>query len=121
MITGGGSSKKSYLYNSNNNSIVRLPDMIYQHSNHAMISIDNFVYVLSGANSTKVESFNILNWKWKMINELPKPISKASLAKCNMDLYIFFGEFYGNKEMMQSSGILRCRLYAQKQNWEIVL
>ena len=120
MITGGGSSKKSYLYNSNNNSIVRLPDMIYKHSNHAMISIDNFVYVLSGANSTKVESFNILNWKWKMINELPKPISKASLAKCNMDLYIFFGEFYGNKEMMQSSDILRCRLYAQKQNWEIL-
>ena len=55
-----------------------------------------------------------------MINELPKPISKANLAKCNMDLYIFFGEFYGNKEMMQSSDILRCRLYAQKQNWEIL-
>lgn len=119
FICGGNSSRRSYLFNYENNKIERLTDMSFQHSHHCMVLVDNCMYVMGGVNMIKCEKYNFFKKEWKYVNDLIRPISDASSLLVNgMDIYLFFGIYTVDADIIQSTDILRCKLNYKNVTWE---
>ena len=72
--------------------MVKMPSMLYPHSNHSMISNGNYIFVIGGYNSNKCEAFNLRTLKWEAMPDLISPErQKATLAIYGDYLYAFTG------------------------------
>jgi hypothetical protein len=125
FINGGGLSKKTYLYSYDNNTVTRLNDSLYVHSNHSLLFINKTtVLCIGGVSTTKCEGYNLFNKKWKLeLPDLPTLICKASAAVVNdIDVFLFYGVTPSKKQMTQCNDILKCKLGVDNSNnqWECV-
>ena len=72
--------------------MVKMPSMLYPHSNHSMISNGNYIFVIGGYNSNKCEAFNLRTMKWESMPDLISPERQnATLAIYDDYLYAFTG------------------------------
>ena len=100
-FTGGKEKQKgigkiflriSFKENDSKKKLTKMPNMIYSHWNHSMISDENYVFAIGGYNSNKCECFNLKTLKWESMpilncNERQRPM----LAIHKDYLYAFMG------------------------------
>ena len=127
FINGGGLSKKTYLYSYESNTVVRVSDSLYVHSNHSLVFINKTtVLCIGGVATAKCEGYNLFSKKWRTeLPELPMLICKASAAVVNdIDVFVFYGVAPSKKQMTQCNEILKCKLgvneHEKNNQWECV-
>lgn len=95
-----------------------LPNMLYEHCNHAMIKGNGCIFVIGGNKSNKCEIFNINSNKWDSMAELnEKERERTMLYILNGYLYAFMG--YNEKGVLDSVERINLSNLANNK-WEIV-
>ena len=124
MVHNGQS--KTLLTNKDSKSsiLTSVKEMIYEHDNHVLINVNNYIYAISGSYLTKTERYDILNDRWEDIHhDLPTPIIKASGIVINeIDLYLFYGFINNHQKIEMNENIYKLCLYTneEKNNWETI-
>jgi hypothetical protein len=74
LITGGSDKRTAYLFEISEKKLERIQDMCSTRSNHAGVSLADYVYVLGGRTSEGVskscERFDLVQKSWQAIGDL---------------------------------------------------
>ena len=92
-LSGGCSTPNSFFkFNQKERILEKLPDMLSPHSYHGMVGSNNFIYVISGFKSKKVERYDIISQNWTSLDSLSTSFSwPGCLEIKNKYIYIFGG------------------------------
>ena len=92
-LSGGCNSPKIfYKFNYKDRNFEKLPEMINTHSYHGMLGMDNYIYVISGFKTKKVEKYDIIKKNWISLSDLNMSLSWPScLDLQNKYIYVFGG------------------------------
>lgn len=125
FLVHNGQSKTLLTNKDSKSSILTsVKEMIYEHDNHVLINVNNYIYAISGSYLTKTERYDILNDRWEDIHhDLPTPIIKASGIVINeIDLYLFYGFINNHQKIEMNENIYKLCLYTneEKNNWETI-
>ena len=112
-LSGGCTSPKIfYKFNYKEKNFQKLPEMINIHSYHGMLGMNNFIYVISGFKTNKVEKFDIIKNNWISLNDLNTSLSWPSCIELqNKYIYVFgglsnsFEEIKNDKQYLQRLNI----------------
>ena len=98
--------------------MIQMPYMIYSHSNHSMISNENYIFVIGGINSNKCEAFNLTTLKWELMPDLNiSERQRTILAVYDNYLYAFMGyNQYGILDSVERINIKDL----ENSKWEMV-
>ena len=109
-------SKTFFLYDSIQNSLIRLKDCINGHLSHSLLATNKYIYCIGG--KTKLcERYNIETRSWQVLPNLLFIQQYPVLYIHNNYLYSFFGLNENGKEIDK---IQRMNLKSPKKNWENV-
>ena len=90
----GGSHKSSKLfckYNQDENMFIPLKSMPSGHSCHGMLGISNYIYIISGTKSKKVEKYDINSNIWVSLDELKESRIWPSCLQIQDNFIFVFG------------------------------
>ena len=92
-FSGGYDSSKVFCkYNQKENIFIPLKEMLTPHSYHGMLGMNNFIFIISGFKSKKVEKYDINNDKWESLPELKDSRSWPSCLEFkNKYIFVFGG------------------------------
>ena len=91
-ISGGNQLKIFYKYYSILNNFIDLKEMPTVHSSHGMLGMGNYIYVIGGLLSKKVERYDINKNSWENLNELNENrIWPSCFGYNNKYIYVFGG------------------------------
>ena len=117
FLSGGVNLKLFYKYDQIFNKFIKLKEMITSHSSHGMIGIDNFIFVISGNLSKKVEKYDFGKNSWENLNELSDiRIWPSCFGFNNKYIFVFGGlKSYPDKKSLD---IERLDISSKENNWE---
>jgi hypothetical protein len=95
-FSGGYNSTNIFCkYNQKENKFIELKVMPTNHSYHGMLGMGNYIFMISGMNSKKVEKYDIINDTWTSLSELKESRSWPScLEYKNKYIFVFGGLRY---------------------------
>ena len=120
-LSGGCDSPKSfYKFNQKEKIFEKLPEMLSPHSYHGIIGSNNFIYVISGFKSKKVERYDIINKNWVSLDSLNSSFSWPSCLEIkNKYIYIFGGLCSSTTEQKnEKDTVLRLNIENLGNKWE---
>ena len=117
FLSGGVNLKLFYKYDQIFNKFIKLKEMITSHSSHGMIGIDNYIFVISGNLSKKVEKYDFGKNSWENLNELNEiRIWPSCFGFNNKYIFVFGGlKSYPDKKSLD---IERLDISSKENNWE---
>ena len=95
-FSGGYNSTNIFCkYNQKENKFIELKVMPTNHSYHGMLGMGNYIFMISGMNSKKVEKYDIINDTWTSLSELKESRSWPSCLEFkNKYIFVFGGLRY---------------------------
>ena len=95
-FSGGYNSTNIFCkYNQKENKFIELKVMPTNHSYHGMLGMGNYIFMISGMNSKKVEKYDIINESWTSLSDLKESRSWPScLEYKNKYIFVFGGLRY---------------------------
>ena len=92
-FSGGYNSNSIFCkYNQKENKFIKLKIMPTNHAYHGMLGMGNYIFMISGMNSKKVEKYDIINESWTSLSELNESRSWPScLEYKNKYIFVFGG------------------------------
>ena len=117
FLSGGVNLKIFYKYDQIFNKFIKLKEMITSHSSHGMIGIDNFIFVISGNLSKKVEKYDFRKNSWENLRELNDiRIWPSCFGFNNKYIFVFGGlKSYLDKKSLD---IEKMDITSNENNWE---
>ena len=103
ILTKGKNAYSIFYENENNvHKVELLPSMIYEHSNHMIISYNVFdIIVIGGENTKAVEIYNFLDSKWEPLSPLNREHTNGCAYLHNERyLYVFGGVDSNNEDCL---------------------
>ena len=98
-LSGGNNLKIFYKYDQNINVFIKLKEMLTVHSCHGILGMGNYIYVISGSLSNKVEKYDINNNTWENMTELNESrIWPSCFGFNNKYIFVFGGLKEHSKE-----------------------
>ena len=122
-LSGGYNSPKVfYRFNYKEKNFEKLPEMINPHSYHGMLGVNNFIFVISGFKTNKVEKFDINKNNWISLCDLNMSLSWPSCLEFeNKYIYVFGGLFDSLEENINDKKYLqRLNIENLENKWENV-
>ena len=120
-LSGGCDAPKSfYKFNQKEKILEKLPEMLTPHSYHGIIGSNNFIYVISGFKSKKVERYDIIKQNWISLDSLNTSFSWPSCLEIkNKYIYIFGGLCSSTTEQKNGEdNVLRLNIENIQNKWE---
>ena len=95
-ISGGYNSPKLFSkYNQDENIFIPLKEIPSGHLCHGMLGFEEYIYIISGTKSKKVEKYDIYNNTWVSLSDLKENwIWPSCLEYKNKYLFVFGGKYY---------------------------
>jgi hypothetical protein len=117
FLSGGINLKIFYKYDQIFNKFIKLKEMITSHSSHGMIGIDNYIFVVSGNLSKKVEKYDFGKNSWENLKELNDiRIWPSCFGFNNKYIFVFGGlKHYLNKKSLD---IEKMDITSNENKWE---
>ena len=123
LITGGKDSKESgansnaFYFIPSTRDCIHLPSMIYGHSSHLSLLINNLVYIIAGKNqsnttSTNCETFSIADENWTEI--APMNAGRTCCSGTNSGNYIYI---LGGYQLAVDNTIERYSISENEWKW----
>ena len=118
-VSGGYNSPKLFFkYNPDENIFISLKDIPTCHLCHGMFGIEEFIYIISGTKSKKVEKYDIYNNTWVSLSELKENwIWPSCLEYKNKYIFVFGGKYY-NYEKDDNILIEKLDISDNNNKWE---
>lgn len=97
-FSGGYNSLKLFCkYNPKENNFIQLKEMPSAHSYHGMLGMANYIFIISGLKSKKVEKYDVNNNTWEKLADLNDSRTWPScLEYKNKYIFVFGGLFHNH-------------------------
>lgn len=96
-ISGGYSTNHYFgYYDAQSNKLIALANMINGHAYHGIVGIMNYVFIVSGIKTQKVERFDLGEMKWESIAEVSSSRTYPSCVNINEKFIYVFGGICDN-------------------------
>lgn len=119
-FSGGYNSTSIFCkYNQKANKFIKLKTMPTSHSYHGMLGMGNYIFMISGLNSKKVEKYDITNDSWTSLSELKESRSWPScLEYKNKYIFVFGGLSHKNDANEDNILIEKLDISNSNNKWE---
>lgn len=116
-ISGGNNLHIFYKYNHILNKFLKLKEMPSVHSSHGMVGIGNYIFVLGGHLSKKVEKYDINENRWEKLDELNEIRIWPSCIVYNKKYIFVFGGIQKNY-VEQNVDVEKLDISCPENKWE---
>ena len=118
-FSGGYNSSKLFCkYNQEENIFITLKEIPSGHSCHGMLGMENYIFIISGTKSKKVEKYDTINDTWEKLSELKESRLWPSCLEYNNKYIFVFGGKCQNSLKENNIIIEKLDLSMENNKWE---